>query len=54
MFVSNNNIIHQTNPFSLKGRKLQRYNLLKYQVICAILDYIATINGKILPRSAQP
>lgn len=43
-----------TNPFSLSGRELQRYNLLKYQVICAILDYMATINGTVIPGMAQP
>lgn len=54
MIVSDHNTTPMTNPFSLKGRKLQRYNLLKYQVICAILDYMATINGTVLPGMSQP
>ena len=50
----NNNTVSQTNPFSLCGRKLQKYNLLKYRVISAVLDYIATMNGTILPGMRQP
>lgn len=49
-----NNTIPQTNPFLLSGRKLQKYNLLKYHMITAVLDYIATENGTILPGMRQP
>lgn len=34
-----------TNTLSLKGRKLQKYNLLKFRVICAVLDYMSVMNG---------
>ena len=54
MIVNPNNTVSQTNPFSLKGRELQKYNLLKYRVISAVLDYIATMNGTILPGMRQP
>lgn len=54
MIVYSNNSVPQTNPFCLSGRKLQKFNLLKYRVICAILDYIATMNGTIMPGSVQP
>ena len=30
-----------TNTLSLKGRKLQKYNLLKFRVICAVLLYVS-------------
>lgn len=54
MIVSSNNTIQQTNPFSLRGRRLQKYNLLKYRMISAILDYMATMNGTVLPGMHQP
>ncbi len=54
MIVSPNNTIQQTNPFSLSGRRLQKYNLLKYRMISAILDYMATMNGTVLPGMRQP
>ena len=53
MIVKPNNTIPQTNPFCLSGRNLQKFTLLKYRVICAILDYIATINGTIIPGSPK-
>jgi hypothetical protein len=49
MIVSSNNTIQQTNPFSLRGRRLKKYNLLKYRMISAILDYMATMKGFMLP-----
>jgi hypothetical protein len=54
MIVSPNNTIQQTNPFSLSGRRLRKYNLLKYRMISAILDYMATMNGTVLPGMHQP
>lgn len=54
MIISPNNTIQQTNPFSLSGRRLQKYNLLKYRMISAILDYMATMNGTVLPGMQQP
>lgn len=54
MIVSANNTIQQTNPFSLRGRRLQKYNLLKYCMISAILDYMATMNGTVLHGMQQP
>lgn len=54
MIANSNNTIPQTNPFALSGRKLQKYNLLKYRVISAVLDYIATMNGTVLPGMRQP
>lgn len=54
MIIYSNDTVPQTNPFCLSGRKLQKFNLLKYRVICAILDYIATMNGTIVPGAIQP
>lgn len=54
MITNPDNTISQTNPFSLRGRRLQKYNLLKYRMISAILDYMATMNGTILPGMRQP
>lgn len=54
MIVSPNNTIQQTDPFSLSGRRLRKYNLLKYRMLSAILDYMATMNGPVLPGMHQP
>lgn len=35
---------------TLSGRRLQKYNLLKYRMIIAILDYMATMKGFMLSR----
>lgn len=33
------------NLSNLKGKRLHRYNLAKFRMICAILDYVAQLNG---------
>ena len=38
------------NLIWLKGRKFQKYNLLKFRVICAIMDYMAIMNGVRTPN----
>lgn len=40
-----NNQYNLRSLLSLSGRDYQKYNLLKFRVICGILDYTAMMNG---------
>ena len=45
MLEPNANETAVRNLVWLKGRKFQKYNLLKFRVICAVMDYMAFMNG---------